>query len=80
MYVQTTSRAPYNVDNDLEAKVIFKDNYHENIANFFYNPEQYDSILICYETTSLPKNHDLPMQLRDFAPEVITLFLRSETS
>jgi hypoxanthine phosphoribosyltransferase len=79
VYVQTTSRAPYNVDNDLESKVTFKDNYHENIDNFFYNPKQYDSILICYETISLPKNHDLPQQLRDFAPEVITLFIRSET-
>ncbi len=78
VYVQTTSRAPYNVDVDLEAKLTFKDNYHENIKNFFYNPKQYDSILVCYETTYLPNNHSLIMQLKDFAPEVITLFISSE--
>lgn len=77
VYVQTTSRAPYNVDNDLKSKLTFKDNYYENIDNFFYNPKPYDSILICYETTSLPKNHNLPMQLSSFAPEIITLFVRS---
>lgn len=79
VYVQTTSRAPYNIDSDLEAKVIFKDNYYENIDNFFYNPKHYDSILICYETTSLPKNHDLPMQLKNFAPEVIPIFIHPKS-
>ena len=76
VYVQATSRAPYNVDVDLKSKITFKDNYSENIDNFFYNPQRYDSILICYETSSTPENHDLPEQLEAFAPEVITLFIR----
>ncbi len=79
VYVQATSRAPYNVDNDLEAKLLFKDNYHENIDNFFYNPRNYDSIILCYETTSLPNNYDLPTQLQNYASEVIELFIKPAT-
>nr|VFK31205.1 MAG: TRSP domain C terminus to PRTase_2 [Candidatus Kentron sp. MB] len=79
VYVQTTSRAPYNIDADLNAKITFKDNYFEGIDNFLYNPGKYDSILICYETNSVPENHDLAKQLEGFAPKVFTLFIRSET-
>lgn len=79
VYVQTTSRAPYNVDNDLQGRLLFKDNYHENIDNFFYNPNHYDSIIICYETTVLPDNYDLPKQLKHYASEVIELFLTPAT-
>ncbi len=79
VYVQATSRAPYNVDNDLEGKLVFKDNYHENIDNFFYNPKHYDTIILCYETTTLPDNYDLPEQLKQYASEVIELFLSPTT-
>lgn len=79
VYVQATSRAPYNVDNDLEGRLLFKDNYHEDIDNFFYNPKNYDTIILCYETTSLPDNYDLPEQLKHYASEVIELFITPTT-
>jgi len=75
VYVQSTSRAPYNVDNDIQGKLLFKDNYHENIDNFFYNPNRYDTIFICYETPTLPVNHNLPDQLKVYAGEVIQLYI-----
>ena len=79
VYVQATSRAPYNVDKDLQGCLFFKDNYHENIDNFFYNPKHYDTIIICYETAVLPSNYDLPKQLRHYANEVVELFITPTT-
>ena len=60
-YFQATTRSPVNIDGAISSKISFKDNYFENIDNFLYNvtDRDYDKILICYETTSLPNNFNL---------------------
>jgi len=64
-YFQATTRSPVNVDGAIKSKISFKDNYFEDIDNFLYNvvDNQYDKILICYETTKLPKDFNLKEQL-----------------
>ncbi|MBL0721404.1 MAG: phosphoribosyltransferase domain-containing protein [Sulfurovum sp.] len=66
-YFQATTRSPVNIDGAITSKISFKDNYFEEIDNFLYNvmDRDYDKVLICYETTSLPKNFDLKVQLED---------------
>ncbi len=73
--VLATARSPLNVDGDIGNRLIFMDNYHENLRNYLYNIHHYDVILVCYETASLPGNHDLPAQLRAHADEVRAVFL-----
>lgn len=64
-YFQSTTRSPINIDGEITSKIEFVDNYFENIDNFLYNviDNDYDNIIICYETTSLPKEFDLKSQL-----------------
>ncbi len=66
-YFQATTRSPVNVDGAITSKVAFKDNYFEEIDNFLYNviDRNYDKILLCYETTSLPKSYLLKELLED---------------
>ena len=49
---QTTTRSPIMVSNDIQAKMSFPDNYGDEIPNFLYNvnPEDYDTVIVCYET------------------------------
>ena len=64
-YFQATTRSPINIDGIISSKIEFKDNYFENIDNFLYNviDREYDKVIVCYETTSLPKNFDLKEKL-----------------
>ncbi len=64
-YFQATTRSPINIDGIITSKISFKDNYFENIDNFLYNvlDREYDKVIICYETTSLPQNFDLKVKL-----------------
>ena len=66
-YFQATTRSPINIDGEITSKIEFVDNYFENIDNFLYNviDRDYDNIIICYETTSLPKEFDLKAQLEE---------------
>jgi len=64
-YFQATTRSPVNIDGAITSKISFKDNYFEEIDNFLYNviDREYDKILLCYETSILPKSFDLKEQL-----------------
>jgi len=64
-YFQATTRSPINIDGSITSKLSFKDNYFENIDNFLYNvmDRDYDKIIVCYESISLPKDFDLKAQL-----------------
>lgn len=77
VYVQATTRSPLNVDQDITAKLTFMDNYYEGIDNFLYNLQHYDHIIICYETTTLPAQHQLSTLLEPYAKQVTTLFMHS---
>ncbi len=73
-YFQATTRSPINIDGEITSKIEFVDNYFEDIDNFLYNvmDREYDTIIICYETTALPKEFDLRVQLeKKFAVEEI---------
>ncbi len=58
----STTRTPLYKKDAIFDVIQFKDNYNENIDNFIYNlrREDYDEVLVCYETPVLPKNHSLP--------------------
>ncbi|MFA6144651.1 MAG: phosphoribosyltransferase domain-containing protein [Sulfurimonas sp.] len=78
-YFQATTRSPINIDAAIHSKLHFKDNYFEAIDNFLYNvmEEEYDTIFLCYETTSIPEEFDLKHQLsQKFSVEEI--FFRGE--
>ena len=76
-YFQATTRSPVNVDGAISSKVAFKDNYFEDIDNFLYNvtDREYDKILICYETTSLPTNFKLKEILESKSFDVSEIFM-----
>jgi adenine/guanine phosphoribosyltransferase-like PRPP-binding protein len=61
VYFQATTRSPINIDGVIENKISFKDNYFEEIDNFLYNviDMSYEQIIICYETSELPKSFQL---------------------
>jgi hypothetical protein len=61
VYFQSTTRSPLLIDRDISSVLEFPDNYHDGIANYVYNvrARRYDRILIGYETTPLPANHQL---------------------
>ncbi len=54
--VQSTTRSPIHIGNDIASVCQFEDNYEDGIANFIYNlvPEQYRQIIICHETPLCP--------------------------
>ena len=54
--VQSTTRSPIHVGNDIAIACQFEDNYQDNITNFIYNlnPEHYRDIILCHETPLLP--------------------------
>ena len=65
VYFQATTRSPVNIDRAITSKLQFEDNYFEQIDNFLYNvtDREYDMVLLCYETTSLPQGFDLKHSL-----------------
>ncbi len=50
--VQSTTRSPIHVGNDIALVCQFEDNYQDNITNFIYNlnPADYRDIILCHET------------------------------
>jgi len=50
--VQSTTRSPIHIGNDIRSICHFEDNYEDGIANFIYNmnPDDYREIIICHET------------------------------
>ena len=54
--VQSTTRSPIHVGNDIALVCQFEDNYQDNITNFIYNlnPEPYRDIILCHETPLVP--------------------------
>ncbi len=61
VYFQATTRSPILLGHDIKSTLSFVDNYGENIDNYLYNVEkgQYDNVVLCYETASLPEEHQL---------------------
>ena len=76
VFVQSTTRSPILIGNDVKSVLRFKDNYAEQVDNFLYNVEdsQYDHVFICYETSGYPADHDLYLQLKKIFPRVTQLF------
>ena len=50
--VQSTTRSPIHVGNDISLVCQFEDNYNDGIANYIYNlnPLDYKEIIVCHET------------------------------
>ena len=61
-YFQSTTRTPAAVGLDIAQALRFADNYFDGIDNFLYNvaADSDSQKIICYETASLPPEHDLP--------------------
>jgi len=61
--VQSTTRSPIRVGNDIRSVCQFEDNYEDGIANFLYNmnPGDYREIMLCHET---PLNRPLQDRLK----------------
>jgi hypothetical protein len=74
--LQSTTRSPILLGNDVNSILMFKDNYGEKIDNFLYNviDKHYDFIYICYETLELPIEHDLIKQLKSITPNVYPIY------
>jgi Phosphoribosyl transferase/TRSP domain C terminus to PRTase_2 len=54
--VQSTSRSPIHLGNDIKSISRFEDNYQDGIPNFLYNVENnhYREIILCHETPLCP--------------------------
>lgn len=50
--VQSTTRSPIHLGNDIASVCQFTDNYEDDIVNFVYNlnPSEYQAIILCHET------------------------------
>jgi len=50
--VQSTTRSPILLGHGIKSTLSFSDNYNERINNYLYNvsANQYDQVLLCYET------------------------------
>jgi len=55
--IQSTTRSPIHVGNDITLACQFEDNYQDNIFNFIYNlnPAHYRDIILCHETPLVPE-------------------------
>lgn len=75
VFVQSTTRSPIMLGNDVQSLLEFKDNYGEQVDNFLYNVKDqvYDYVYVCYETGNLPAEHTLYQQLNQLFPNVILL-------
>ena len=76
VYVQSTTRSPIMIGNDVKTVIAFKDNYSENIDNFLYNflDHNYSKVYICYETLNIPTEHNLYHQIKKYVKDVYELF------
>jgi hypothetical protein len=65
VWFQSTTRSPLLPDGDLRCALEFRDNYHDDIPNYLYNVAvgDYNLMILCYETDSLPTSHQLPRML-----------------
>lgn len=72
VYYQSTTRSPINIDLAIKSRIIFKDNYFENIDNFLYNTidKQYDKVFIFYELNKIPENHSLKEELSNYFNDI----------
>ncbi len=63
--VQSTTRSPIHLGNEIGLICQFEDNYEDGIANFIYNmnPSDYREIILCHET---PLNASLLTLLHDW--------------
>ncbi|MEI6706887.1 MAG: phosphoribosyltransferase domain-containing protein [Methylococcales bacterium] len=63
--VQSTTRSPIHLGNEIGLICQFEDNYEDGIANFIYNmnPADYREIILCHET---PLNAPLLQLLHDW--------------
>ncbi|MFI3189558.1 MAG: TRSP domain-containing protein, partial [Methylococcales bacterium] len=63
--VQSTTRSPIHLGNEIGLICQFEDNYEDGIANFIYNmnPSDYREIILCHET---PLNAPLLQLLHDW--------------
>ncbi len=63
--VQSTTRSPILLGQDIGSVLSFEDNYGDGIPNFLYNvrPGQYDHVLACHETPPEPGLVDLARRL-----------------
>jgi hypothetical protein len=63
--VQSTTRSPIHLGNEIRLICQFEDNYEDGIANFIYNmnPADYREIILCHET---PLNAPLLKLLHDW--------------
>jgi hypothetical protein len=75
VFVQSTTRSPIMLGNDVQSLLEFKDNYGEQVDNFLYNvkDQAYDYVYVCYETGNIPAEHTLYQQLNQLFPNVILL-------
>ncbi len=75
VFVQSTTRSPIMLGNDVQSLLEFKDNYGEQVDNFLYNvkDQAYDHVYVCYETVNLPTEHTLYEQLNEVFPNVEVL-------
>ena len=55
--VQSTTRSPIHIGNDIALVCQFEDNYQDSITNFIYNlnPADYRDIILCHETPLGPE-------------------------
>jgi hypothetical protein len=65
-YFQSTTRSPLLPGEGIHDVVEFEDNYGDGMCNYLYNSKSCDvsEILICYETETALKKHDLIQKLR----------------
>lgn len=72
VFVQSTTRSPIMLGNDIQSLMEFKDNYGEQVDNFLYNvkDQSYDHAYVCYETVNVPAEHTLYQQLNEVFPNV----------
>jgi hypothetical protein len=63
--VQSTTRSPIHLGNEIGLICQFEDNYEDGINNFIYNmnPADYREIILCHET---PLNAPLLKLLHDW--------------
>ena len=63
--VQSTTRSPILLGQDIDSVLSFEDNYGDGIPNFLYNvrPAQYDHVLVCHETPPAPGLTELASRL-----------------
>ncbi len=77
--VQSTTRSPIHLGNEIGLICQFEDNYEDGIANFIYNmnPSDYREIILCHET---PLNAPLLQLLHDWNAISARFELTSDTA